>query len=131
MKKVLSIVLFIVVLCSLTACSEKSPIDIVKTGELSDYPGKPFAATMNKAFSDKNVKVTENWEIITNQGSWKSILPDTAEAVRVTYSIEGEDGSFYFIVNMENEKFEIYGATQNGNEMSEDALASVLDDIFG
>ena len=75
MKKVLSFLLVVVFTLSLTACSQgANAVDIVKNGELSDYPGKPIAKTFDEVLGERNDDYQAEWLDKTDDELGKTIL---------------------------------------------------------
>ena len=67
MKKVLSFLFVAILAFSFTACKqEPSAVDIVKLGELSAYPGKPIAKTMDTFFEERTKNYQSEWVDITD-----------------------------------------------------------------
>ena len=131
MKKVLSFLFVAILAFSFTACKqEPSAVDIVKLGELSAYPGKPIAKTMDTFFEERTKNYQSEWVDITDLEISKELIEELKSKNidynrivenSVNYNIDGEDYHLQFIwlVNTKDKTYELFSAYKN-NELGDD-----------
>lgn len=144
MKKFICMMLTAIIILSFTACGgqksaiEISAIDIVKNGELPDYPGKPIGATFENAkslFDDSanGLKAYLKWDDITDNFDGLDVEYNYA-LITSSYRYDEESPilTFTWMVNMDDRTFDWVMVVNGlgGYSLDDSEVYEILDIFF-
>lgn len=136
MKKVVTtglVFLIVVFTLMLAGCGKTDPVDIVKSGELYDYPGKAIGEAFERATEEEDYTIF--WEDRTSSETGSEILDgnDEYNSVVSTVISDGTDTlTFWWQVNTDDQTFELYGLVE-GDEVylpDDEAVTELFEEIF-
>lgn len=133
-KKSICVVLVAILLCiGLVGCSNNEAIDIVKTGELQKWPGKPIAETFQAAFEEAELDYDEEWEDVSD--TFDTLLDENQVAVRCQYDVskDGEEQTavIIYIVDTETEDFYPFSLSIDGEVTTDQSeMIGFFEDFF-
>lgn len=133
-KKIICVVLVAISLCiGLVGCSNSKAIDIVKTGELQKWPGKPIAETFQATFEEYELDYDEKWEDVSD--TFDTLLDKNQVAVRCQYDVskDGEEQTavIIYIVDTETEDFYPFSLSIDGEVTTDESeMIDFFEDFF-